>query len=26
LFARTDTALRRWNNDHEPHEDLLHPW
>ena len=26
LFDRTETALRRWNNDHEPHADLLHPW
>jgi len=23
LFEKTDTALRRWNNDHEPHADLL---
>lgn len=23
LFERTDAALRRWNNDHEPHADLL---
>jgi prepilin-type N-terminal cleavage/methylation domain-containing protein/prepilin-type processing-associated H-X9-DG protein len=26
LFEPSDAALRRWNNDHEPHEDLLHPW
>jgi prepilin-type processing-associated H-X9-DG protein len=26
LFLRTDNALRRWNNDHEPHADLLHPF
>ena len=24
LFERSDDALRRWNNDNEPHEDLLH--
>ena len=23
LFEQSDTALRRWNNDHEPHADLL---
>jgi len=23
LFQSTDSALRRWNNDHEPHADLL---
>jgi prepilin-type N-terminal cleavage/methylation domain-containing protein/prepilin-type processing-associated H-X9-DG protein len=23
LFEKTDTALSRWNNDHEPHADLL---
>ena len=23
LFLKTDTALSRWNNDHEPHADLL---
>jgi prepilin-type N-terminal cleavage/methylation domain-containing protein/prepilin-type processing-associated H-X9-DG protein len=26
LFARSESSLRRWNNDHEPHQDLLHPW
>jgi prepilin-type N-terminal cleavage/methylation domain-containing protein/prepilin-type processing-associated H-X9-DG protein len=26
LFQRTDASLRRWNNDHEPHAELLHPW
>ncbi len=25
LFLESDSALRRWNNDHEPHEDLLVP-
>jgi prepilin-type processing-associated H-X9-DG protein/prepilin-type N-terminal cleavage/methylation domain-containing protein len=24
LFQKTDTSLRRWNNDHEPHEDQLY--
>ncbi len=23
LFERTDSSLRRWNNDNEPHQDLL---
>ena len=23
LFLQTDDALRRWNNDNEPHADLL---
>jgi len=22
--TRTDTALRRWNNDHQPHQDYIH--
>jgi prepilin-type processing-associated H-X9-DG protein len=26
LFRKTDDALRRWNNDHEPHADLLTPF
>ncbi|MFM1943359.1 MAG: hypothetical protein RI897_2341 [Verrucomicrobiota bacterium] len=26
LYAKSPEALRRWNNDHEPHEDLLQPW
>jgi prepilin-type N-terminal cleavage/methylation domain-containing protein/prepilin-type processing-associated H-X9-DG protein len=26
LFRKSDTELRRWNNDHEPHADLLHPF
>jgi len=25
LFEQSDDALRRWNNDHEPHPDLLTP-
>ena len=25
LFKQTDDALRRWNNDHKPHADLLTP-
>jgi prepilin-type N-terminal cleavage/methylation domain-containing protein/prepilin-type processing-associated H-X9-DG protein len=25
LFEKSDSALRRWNNDNEPHEDLLLP-
>lgn len=24
LFSRTDNTLRRWNNDNQPHGDLLH--
>jgi len=23
LFSKTDSALRRWNNDHEPHRELV---
>jgi prepilin-type N-terminal cleavage/methylation domain-containing protein/prepilin-type processing-associated H-X9-DG protein len=26
LFRKGDTELRRWNNDHEPHAELLHPF
>lgn len=26
LFQREDRTLRRWNNDNEPHADLLHPF
>ncbi len=26
LFRKSDAELRRWNNDHEPHADLLHPF
>jgi prepilin-type processing-associated H-X9-DG protein/prepilin-type N-terminal cleavage/methylation domain-containing protein len=26
LFRRTDEALRRWNNDNQPHADLLYPF
>jgi prepilin-type N-terminal cleavage/methylation domain-containing protein/prepilin-type processing-associated H-X9-DG protein len=26
LFRREDRTLRRWNNDNEPHADLLHPF
>jgi len=26
LFRRTDEELRRWNNDNEPHADLLYPF
>jgi prepilin-type N-terminal cleavage/methylation domain-containing protein/prepilin-type processing-associated H-X9-DG protein len=26
LFQKNDPALRRWNNDHEPHADLLMPY
>ena len=25
LFDHSDDALRRWNNDHEPHRELLAP-
>jgi prepilin-type processing-associated H-X9-DG protein len=25
LFDHSDAALRRWNNDHEPHRELLSP-
>jgi len=25
LFDHSDDALRRWNNDHEPHRELLNP-
>ncbi len=26
LFAKSDRSLRRWNNDNDPHLELLHPW
>jgi prepilin-type N-terminal cleavage/methylation domain-containing protein/prepilin-type processing-associated H-X9-DG protein len=26
LFQKSDESLRRWNNDNEPHADLLHPF
>lgn len=26
LFQKSDETLRRWNNDNEPHADLLHPF
>jgi prepilin-type N-terminal cleavage/methylation domain-containing protein/prepilin-type processing-associated H-X9-DG protein len=26
LFEQTDSALKRWNNDNEPHADLLRPY